>query len=272
MTVPTAVGTGWQAFPIGIWDVHALVYIGNDQTSSIAVDPGLVARLCAEDGLWGDCFDFHQGQDESTWFKSYAQILNSRTSSLSVMPGVTVYQYPNFGGNRWTYAPGSYNHAAFRNVLNDQLSSLITAPGILVQLCSESGGWGDCITVEGDTKVATLPAGMNDRTSHIAVSKGVTVYTEAHFEGQKKTFAPGTYDVSALGVVGNDRVSSLVVPSGLEVQLCSESGGWGTCRTFRGNVSFVGPDMDNRTSWLRVTAVDHSSLRRPIGTLPMTLP
>jgi hypothetical protein len=28
--------------------------------------------------------------------------------------------------------------------------------------------------------------------------------------------------------------------------------------------------MDNRTSWLQVTVVDHSFLRRPIGTLPMT--
>jgi hypothetical protein len=184
---------------------------------------------------------------------------------------VTVYQHPHFEGNRWTYPPGRYNHTAFRNVLNDQLSSLVTAPGILVQLCTESGGGGRCITVEGDTSVPTLPAEMNDRTSNIVVSKGVTVYTDGHFRGRRKTFAPGTYDVSALGAVGNDSISSLVVPLGLQVRLCSEAGGWGKCRTFRGNVSFVGPDIDNVTSWLQVTAVDHSFLRRPIGTLPMTL-
>lgn len=259
----------WQAFPMGIWDVHSLVYIGNDRASSISIAPGLVARVCAENGLWGDCFDFHQGQDESTWSRGHGRTLNNRTSSLSVTPGVTVYQHSNFNGKSWTYTPGNYKHTDFRNVLNDQLSSLITAPGILVRFCAESGSWGDCFTVEGDTK--STVSRMNDRISNIEVSKGVTVYKHIRFEGIRQTFAPGTYDaVSGLGRVGNDTVSSMVVPLGLEARLCSDSGGRGKCRTFRGNVSFVGPDMNDLMSWLQVTTVDHSFLRRPIGTLPMT--
>jgi hypothetical protein len=270
----------WQAFPIGIWDVHALAYIGNDRASSITIAPGLVARVCTEDGLRGDCFDFHQGQDERNWYWSRTshRTLNDRTSSLSVTPGVTVYQHSNFNGKSWTYTPGNYKHTDFRNVLNDQISSFITAPGILVRFCAESGGWGDCYTVGGDEK-STVRSRMNDRISNIVVSKGVTVYKDIRFEGRRKpgsiigidTFAPGTYDaVTGLKGVENDTVSSMVVPPGLEARLCSDSGGRGKCRTFRGNVSFVGPDMNDLMSWLQVTTVDHSFLRRPIGTLPMT--
>jgi hypothetical protein len=154
----------WQAFPMGIWDVHALVYIGNDRASSITIAPRLVARVCAEDGLRGDCFDFHQGQAERNWYWSRTshRTLNNRMSSLSVTPGVTVYQHSNFNGKSWTYTPGNYKHIDF---LNDQLSSFITAPGIWVRFCAESGGWGDCYTVKGDEK-STVPSRMNDRISN----------------------------------------------------------------------------------------------------------
>ena len=259
----------WQAFPLGTWDVHSFNYLGNDKASSLEVDPGLIARLCAEDGMWGDCWNFHQGQNEGNWFKTYARALNNRTSSLSVTPGVTVYEHRNFEGKRWTYGPGTYKNEQFKNVLNDQLSSLITAPGVLVRLCAESSGAGDCITVDGDAKIETVPTTMNDRTSYISVRSGVTIYEKGHFEGFRHTLLEGTFEGTQFGSVGNDQISSLVVAPGLEARVCSEFGGRGKCRTFRGNVSFVGPDLDNSISWIRVTRSPHTNLRRPIGTIPL---
>jgi hypothetical protein len=63
----------------------------------------------------------------------------------------------------------------------------------------------------------------------------------------------GSYGASALGVVGNDQISSLIVAPGMKARLCSESGGWGDCQTYMGWVSFGGKLLDNRASSVEVT-------------------
>ncbi|WP_038976327.1 beta/gamma crystallin-related protein [Bradyrhizobium japonicum] len=259
----------WQAFPLGTWDVHSFNYLKNDRASSLEIDPGLVARVCTADRMSGDCWNFHQGQKEDNWFKAYARALNNRTSSLSVTPGVTVYEHRNFEGKRWTYGPGRYKSKQFKNVLNDQLSSLITAPGVIARLCADRPDAPNCITVDGDQKIERVPTRIEDQTSHISVFRGVTVYEKGHFDGLRHTFLVGTYSAAQLGPVGNDNISSLVVSPGLEARVCSESGGSGKCRTFRSNVSFVGQDLDNSISWIRVTRSPHTNLRRPIGIIPV---
>jgi hypothetical protein len=259
----------WQAFPLGTWDVHSFNYLKNDQASSLEIDPGLVARVCTADGITGDCWNFHQGQNEDNWFETYARALNNRASSLSVTPGVSVYAHRNFEGKRWTYGPGNYKHKQFKHVLNDQISSLITAPGVIVRLCADRPGAPNCITIDGDQKIERVPTRIEDQTSHISVFRGVTVYENGHFDGRRRTFLRGTYSAVQLGPVGNDNISSMVVSPGLEARVCSEAGGGGKCRTFRGNVSFVGQDLDNSISWIRVTRSPHTNLRRPIGTVPV---
>jgi hypothetical protein len=150
----------------------------------------------------------------------------------------------------------------------------------VARLCSESSGgstgqthgWGTCQDVEGDTSLSLSGLAINNNTSNLEVLPAVTVYTEAQYAGARRTFLPGVYRAAssgaagALGVVGNDAITSLVVAPGYQARLCSEASGPGSgwCHTFTGNVTYVGQDFDNGASYLEVTPILYS----PIGTVP----
>jgi hypothetical protein len=70
-------GGAQQTFPAGTYDVGALTIIGNDQTSSLIVAPGMRATLCMEAGF-GDCVSFTGN------VPNVGALYNDRTSSLIV--------------------------------------------------------------------------------------------------------------------------------------------------------------------------------------------
>jgi V8-like Glu-specific endopeptidase len=235
-----------QSFAVGNWGSASLVNVGNDQVSSLKVPHGFVARLCSENGAWGDCSSF------SGDAPSVGTFLNDRTSNIQVQPGVTLFDGA-LAGTKQTLTFGAHGASALNLIGNDRVSSLIAAPGVSVRLCAENGGSGDCQSYSGT--VADVGALLNNRTSNVEVRAGVTVYRDAGFSGVSQTFVPGTYSASALNVVGNDQLSSLVVAPGFKVRLCSEAGGWGDCADFTGYVGSVGKTLNDRTSWLQITAL-----------------
>lgn len=235
-----------QSFPAGNWGTSSLNEIGNDRASSIEVGPGFSARLCSENGGWGTCQNF-AGK------AVIPSNLNNRTSNVHVRHGVTVYDYSNYGGTSQTFTAGNYGAADLTVIGNDDVTSLIAAPGINVRLCAENGGWGDCQEFGG--AVSHVGSLLNQRTSNIEVRPGVTVYRGRGYTGVLQAFAAGTYAASALTTIGNDTIRSLVVAPGMRVQACSESGGWGDCEYFTGWVPYVGETLDRRISYLRVEPI-----------------
>lgn len=242
-------GTGYngaeRTLPIGDWDVGSLGSVGNDSVSSLVASPGLTVRLCSENGGWGNCQDFAGVATLS------GNSLDNNTSNVEILPGVTVFDYSGFSGTQQTFPVGEYGAADLTIIGNDDVSALIVFPGIHARLCSENGGWGDCQEFSGE--VSYIGSLLNQRTSNIEVRPGVTVYRGRAFEGVSQSFAEGIHDHTALSVVGNDQIRSLVVAPGMKARLCSESGGWGTCEEFTGWVSFVGTNLDRRTSYIEVS-------------------
>jgi hypothetical protein len=82
----------------------------------------------------------------------------------------------------------------------------------------------------------------------------VTVYADPNLKGVSQRFGVGTYNSSNLNVVGNDLISSLSVPNGLQVRACQSDGGQGVCRTYpAGDHGWPGDDLNDQISYLEVT-------------------
>lgn len=247
-------GTSYK-LPVGKWDYATLApNIGNDTISSLKAPPGLWVQLWSESNCW-----YNHGE----YYGDVASLgaMDNQTSCLEIKPGVSIYPNQNFSGTYQTLPPGAYNHTQFPVVGNDNIESLVAAPGILVRVCSESGasygnvGWGTCQELSGS--VASLGS-LNNSVSNIEVFAGVTVYRDADYGGVSQTFREGTYGAADLSIVGNDQISSLIVAPGMKATLCSENGGWGDCKEYTGLNSFVGKassgaTMNDRTSYISVT-------------------
>lgn len=80
----------------------------------------------------------------------------------------------------------------------------------------------------------------------------VVIYAHANFQGASKALSEGRYfDVNSLGI-GNDRLSSLRVPAGMQVTLYEHAHGLGRSKIFTQDTSYVGDDFNDITSSLKV--------------------
>lgn len=88
----------------------------------------------------------------------------------------------------------------------------------------------------------------------------ITVYQDGNYGGASQSFGVGTYraDAGQLSTVGNDQISSLKVPSGLQARVCQNEGdgsGSGTCQTFgAGDYASISADLNDQISFIQVSA------------------
>ncbi len=83
-------------------------------------------------------------------------------------------------------------------------------------------------------------------------ARAVTLFEHANYKGRRSKFGPGRWDIHQLGPVGNDRVSSLVVPPGMEVVVFEHAAFRGKRRVYRNNANFVGHAFNDKVSSLIV--------------------
>ncbi|QSJ20483.1 hypothetical protein JYQ62_18375 [Nostoc sp. UHCC 0702] len=83
-------------------------------------------------------------------------------------------------------------------------------------------------------------------------TSSVQIFQHINYGGNSVSLAPGNYDFNQLGVVGNDNLSSLKIPTGLSVRLYENSGFQGKYKDFYGEISFVGDDFNDLTSSIQV--------------------
>jgi hypothetical protein len=169
---------------------------------------------------------------------------------------VTTYRSASYGGTSQAFGVGQWDVESMDVVGNDTISSLIAKPGATVRLFAEARCWGDSQLFTGS--VASVGTLLDNRTSCLRASPGVTVYASTGYAGAKQTFEIGGYNHTAMGVIGNDQVESLIASPGVVVRICSESGapgtvGWGTCVDYSGSVPDLGA-MKNRASNIEVVA------------------
>jgi hypothetical protein len=83
------------------------------------------------------------------------------------------------------------------------------------------------------------------------------VFTESYYGGASKSIPAGTYEANDLASgpfprVGNDSISSMIIPPGFTMKLCTDHPGIGTCNDYSGFVPTLDWPMNNTTSYLEV--------------------
>lgn len=93
------------------------------------------------------------------------------------------------------------------------------------------------------------------RPASVLFDPRARIYEHANFQGASVELGVGSYDIQALGAVGNDRVSSLRVPAGVRVTLWEHAGFTGRTKSFTGDTPWVGDDFNDITSGVAVEKV-----------------
>ena len=195
----------------------------------------------------------------SLWDRYAAEVMASGLNTAPASgPSATVFADASYQGARQTFPPGRYSASYLTTVGDNQITSAIVPAGLSVRLC-QGATWPNfdqCLTLSGNT--TQLPAAFDNAVSIVDVERAVTAYRGSNLTGISQTFRVGNHAANAgqLATVGNDQISSLIVPPGLVAELCfSESGTGSTgsyCRTYEGTVNFVGDFMDDEASLIRV--------------------
>lgn len=243
-------GSTADVAPVILWDWHG----GDNQRWRLVYLSAGVFRI--ENKRSGKCLDITGGQTvpgaSLIQFRPHGgknqqfRISELVNNQLGVGLGnkATVYQHGSFAGASQQLGPGSYDMKRL-TIGNDQISSLKVPVGLRVTLY-EHGGF------QGKTKVFTSDASwvgddFNDKTSAILVDLVATVYSAPNYQGASQTFGIGSYDIGKLNVVGNDRISSIRVPNGMQVELFADA-------NYRGGSVVVTGDTPNLTFFNSVTS------------------
>ena len=88
-----------------------------------------------------------------------------------------------------------------------------------------------------------------------------TFYENSNYSGWSVSLPEGTYDYSDIIAKGikNDAISSLKVSSGYKVTLYDNEGFKGTSKEFTGDASYVGNEINDKTSSIKIEKWDGSS-------------
>lgn len=161
------------------------------------------------------------------------------------MPAVVVYQDADFRGRSQALGPGGHDMGGL-TVGNDAISSLQVPDGWTVTLYEHEHFQGRHRTFTADT--AYVGTDFDDIASSVSVTgPAAVVYEGRDFTGRSQTLTPGRYDAQQL-TVGTGTISSLQVPAGWTVKLCTEVGFWGRVTSFTADAPYVGADVDDCTS------------------------
>ena len=100
-------------------------------------------------------------------------------------------------------------------------------------------------------------AGANGYYSSAAYNptSSAIVYFDSEYEGASQKLVHGQYDSSDLSTVGNNTISSLKVPNGWTVTLYDEESFQDTSQEFTTDTSWVGSEINDRTSYIVVTGL-----------------
>jgi len=238
-----------QSFAVGIYRNDRGDFnsgLKNDAASSVRVERGYRVRLCENEGYGdngsGRCEEYGSGLYNLRYDNtaSYIRVWRSSGGGGGISRGVvTVYDDRDYDGTWQTFDTGRYrfNKGEFGRLRNDEASSIIISRGYRVRLCESEGfdgrGTGRCEELgEGRYNLR-----LNDEVSFIQVQRSgsgwnddfqtVIVYEDKYQKGSQQPFDVGTYrnDYSQLGLMGNDKASSVFVPRGYRVRLCENEGG-----------------------------------------------
>jgi hypothetical protein len=171
------------------------------------------------------------------------------------MPSVTIFEQPNFAGNSQVLAKGRYDDALHQITIgNDALSSLKVPQGMVARLFEHFHFQGRFIDIRADTP--SLDAYWDNRPSSIVVydatgtppdTKEVMIFEHANYAGKSQVLAKGQHDAAQLQI-GDNALSSALVPYGMVLRLFENPGFGGASVELREDTSAVSMDWNDRAS------------------------
>ena len=168
---------------------------------------------------------------------------------------VIIYQHINYAGNSKEFTEGSYDSTSL-GIGNNQLTSVKVPSGMQVTLYEAPGFKGRTKVLNGDTPYV---GDFNDLTSAIKVEKVTTIYVDKDYGGRSKTLPVGSYNYPSLGI-GNDKLSSLKVPAGLQATLYEHENFGGRSKVCTADTAWIGEDFNDLTSSIKIEKTPSSAV------------
>ena len=242
-----------QALYPGSYNVSDLK-VGNDALSSLRVPTGWTVRLYEDSNYSGAYVDVtsDSGDLSSVSFSDHASSIVVTAPTSDSFP--VVYQNSNYSGTSQTLRPGLYDVSAL-TVGNDAVSSISVPSGWTVTLYLNSGFSGSTFTTTSSISALSNNS-WNDKASSIRVEgpanmSPVMVFKDSSYTGSAQALWPGRYDVSSLSV-GNDAITSVIVPTGWTVTLHDNEGFWGSYDELTSSSSNLVGTFNDTTSSITV--------------------
>ncbi len=252
--------------------------IGNDELSSVKVPKGLRVTLYDQGSFDGRSLILTR--DTHTDFLS-ANGFNNATSSLVIdvapvaasLPSVTIYEN-DFSGVSKNLTPGKYEVADI-GIGNNTLSSIRIPRGLRATLYEYGGFEGRTLVTQKDIDQDFLKANdFDDLATSIMIEQvpsaelQVTIFADS-YSGLSQTFVPGRYNTADLGI-GNDHLTSAMVPKGMRATLFEDGNFMGRSVTLEANADFaVSKTFNDRTSSMIVEDI-FVPIVTPVAAKPTT--
>jgi hypothetical protein len=171
------------------------------------------------------------------------------------MAEVIIYEHANFEGRSQALPKGRYDDAAQQlSFGNDLVSSLKVPQGLVARLYEHYHFQGRFIDIQEDTPAITQF--WNDRTSSIVVyeetepppiTREVMIFEHANYGGASQILPKGQYDTPQI-TIGNETLSSALVPSGMVLRLYEHANFQGAFIEIRSDTPAISMDWNDRTS------------------------
>lgn len=159
------------------------------------------------------------------------------------------YEHANFGGRSVALGLGRHDVAALQAVGNDIISSIKVGPGVRVTAYEHAGFTGAARAFTGLTGGV---GELNDKISSVVIEPlAVTLFQHASYGGGSQSFGLGRHDLAKL-TLGDNQVSSILVPPGFKVTLFEKKGFAGKKKVIQGDTTYVGDDFNDIVSSLIV--------------------
>jgi hypothetical protein len=200
------------------------------------------------------------------------------------MADVTIYEHANFQGRSQVLTKGRYDDAVKQITIgNDTLSSLKVPQGLVVRLYEHFHFQGQFIDIKEDTPA--MSQFWDDRTSSIIVFgederppviREVIIFEHANLGGKFQVLQIGEYDTAQIAI-GNDSLSSALVPNGMALRLYEHANFQGAFIDIWEDTLAVSMDWNDRASSIVVEVAtfpenDVEVIGDYVGTEPGQIP
>jgi hypothetical protein len=160
---------------------------------------------------------------------------------------VLLYEDHYYSGKTVALRPGSYDLST-TTLGNDALTSLRIPSGWSVRVYQDSSTSGAYLDFTGDVP-SLVDYGFSDVASNITVTGTVSTYAQIYgntsYGGSNQKLYPGLYSGDL--TLGNDAVSSLIVPTGWTVWLMANTDCYGDFAQYTSSQSSLGSFNDETT-------------------------